>query len=1101
MRLLLAVFAWTLAVPLARADDATRLAVIGDADDKDLAALVTTELSSNPAISLIERDELAKIGDELKLQQLAGHDAVALGKLANADGLIFIDKRADGSHVRFTAVNLGYALFDDPLQPGAGLPQQAKALGHLISNDIPKLKLDPAKAIPLSVLNLHADYATADSAALERNLTLLLESRLAAVPEYIVLERRHAWSLGFEHALDPAAQPLLQGAYLLDGSLSTAATGDITATVRIRNPHGPESSVKVQGRADNLPDFASQLLAAIQKTIGGTTSAALPDTKQEAQEYLREGMWGRRSNALDAALESLDSAELLGAHTADVEAVRIPVLYALANQGMEHWYPGGDPDNQIPVFDAAGLANRDLIPAFDAAGLAKRADAAIRAMRETTLYRNSKLEGQIDPALLTDPMEKFLAQTSNLEAWAVYRASKVLVLLDRANAPRADELRQAMRGVTDYDPLHGNPGRALPTNVNNGNSRADFADNWAQTLDEELAYYRLVCSDKIMAPPYSGFRSITDRFCARFLKTPEERHQGFVAFVDSLKDKTDSRVTYCLLRISSDDPAVADAAYKDFLGELWNMRESLAAANTDRPLFQNLYPLPDTIKIRDAAAGLPLLHYLLTSPKIDSWSIGVLRMLWQPRGFSAADAPQLWTEFKACRDLLGARWKAEGHGQGLWYLQMGRMEDEFKTQFPKLVAADAAPALATDPTALTLTKFWQPGQVAGTPKQPYLFGSLDVCADGVWVAGAFNANAQSLFHVNLENFATRSIAAPPVKVLKSDMVSTSQALYFVASPDESPGKNELVRYDLKAAAWQTRPLPDFHFARIFSVNDQLYLFVSSTPEESSIVHYDWDADQWNILTSNRRRPAHNQFDDAPLMIFFDAIFAGPNHSACLNVMQGVFTIREDDGPWPEAFDGSFSGFSHTIGDRTLICSEGGEAVVLDANSTTPEYWVANSTPHFRQPAPRFQPAEKAVTPWAAQANWIIPSDKKSPWHYGVAFHDETLYVLEEPKAGEHLHLLCYRKGDAGAPRRIPLQFHLDDATRAQLSFLPTESSEWMNPSLDLLEHPETMLLSHSPVFSRFVSTHQGICLQFGFTGFWFLSFADIDAYLASTTPK
>jgi len=75
-------------------------------------------LSSNAAVALVERDDLAKIGDEAKVQQLAGNDATALGKLANADGLLFLDQRADGAHVRFTTVNLGYALFDDPVPSG-----------------------------------------------------------------------------------------------------------------------------------------------------------------------------------------------------------------------------------------------------------------------------------------------------------------------------------------------------------------------------------------------------------------------------------------------------------------------------------------------------------------------------------------------------------------------------------------------------------------------------------------------------------------------------------------------------------------------------------------------------------------------------------------------------------------------------------------------------------------------------------------------------------------------------------------------------------------------------------------------------------------------
>ncbi len=1062
----------------------SRIAVIGTSETTDVAALVTTELSTNPNISLVERDDLAKVGDELKLQQMADADTIALGKLTGADGLLFLDKRTDGLHVRFTAVNLGYALFDDQVPATIDPVQEAKAVAHLVSNEASKLRLDPTKAVALSVLNLRADFGTDDSAKLERDLTLLLESRLASVPEYVVLERRHAWSLGFEHALDPAAQPLLRGAYLIDGSFSTAASGDCTVAMRIRNPDGHETTFTAPGQTDHLTDLAGLLLAGIQKNIGATTTATAADSHQEAQEYLHEGIWGRHAHAFDAAIEALDSAELLGAPIADVEVERIPVLYAMADQGLENWYnmPSGD----------------EQVPAVDSTTLDRKADTAIRVMREAARYESEKMEAQVDPALLTDPTEKYLARTGNLQAWAVYRASKVLDLLDRVNSPRGDELRQAMRAVTDYDPLHGHAGRSFPTNVNNDIARAQFADDWAQTLDEEKAYYRLVSTDAIMAPPPYG-PWIDAHFGARFLKTPEERHQAFADFVESLKDAPDCRITYCLLRTRSDDRATADAGYQDFLDELWTMRDDLASANKDRPLFHNLYPIPDDVKVRNAVTGLPLLHYILTSPKIDSWSIGVLRMLWQPRGFPPADAPQLWSEYKDCRERLGAKWRAEGHGQGAWDEQMGGMADDFKNQFPKLAEEPAAPELPI-PDALMVTKFWHPEQTADTTKFNFMIGSLSPCADGLWIKGFFTHDECPLavFHVNLNNFSTLVIPPPPFKRSPSEIVCTSRAVYLRSEPGDDNGRNSLARYDLKTSSWDIRRLPDFRDARMYEANDQLYLFVTSggspSERETSIVRYDWDSDKWDLLASNRRRPAHNQFDDAPPIIFFDGIMTGPNHQACLDIMNGTYFIREDDGAWPQVFDGTFSNNAHTIGDRTLLCSSNGEAVLLDADAAAPEYWVANNTPHARKPAANGKP-EKVPTPWAAQANWTIPSNRQ-PWQIGVGFHDETLFILEEIKPDQPVTLLCYHKG-SNVPQRIPLQFKMDAATRAALPFVPDTGSDLVRLSIDQLEHPEKEAMQRMHLYPQLISTHQGLCLQYTFNGFWFIPFIDIDAYLKS----
>jgi hypothetical protein len=107
MRLSMWVFFCALLLTKAMADPAqVRVAIVSDADEKDLAALVTTELSSDSGVSIVERDDLAKVGDEAKLQQLAGSDASALGKLIGADGLLFLNKTPAGIEVRFTAVGL-----------------------------------------------------------------------------------------------------------------------------------------------------------------------------------------------------------------------------------------------------------------------------------------------------------------------------------------------------------------------------------------------------------------------------------------------------------------------------------------------------------------------------------------------------------------------------------------------------------------------------------------------------------------------------------------------------------------------------------------------------------------------------------------------------------------------------------------------------------------------------------------------------------------------------------------------------------------------------------------------------------------------------------
>jgi hypothetical protein len=153
MRFLLGTLLWMQLAIGALANPApARIAVISDADNKDLAALITTELSSNQQVTLVERDDLAKIGDELKLQQLAGSDSVALGKLVRADGLLFLDKIPSGIEVRFTAVGLGYALFDDQITADQNPFQMAKSITHRLTGYASKLKPSPSRCLTFALI-------------------------------------------------------------------------------------------------------------------------------------------------------------------------------------------------------------------------------------------------------------------------------------------------------------------------------------------------------------------------------------------------------------------------------------------------------------------------------------------------------------------------------------------------------------------------------------------------------------------------------------------------------------------------------------------------------------------------------------------------------------------------------------------------------------------------------------------------------------------------------------------------------------------------------------------------------------------------------------
>jgi len=966
--------------------DSVRVAVISTADTADLAALVAAELSGNRNLVLLERDDLAKIGDEAKVQQLASSDAFALGKLVGADGLISLGKTPTGIEVRIIAVSLGYALFDDQISPDQNPDKMAKSIAHLVSGYAPKLKLDPAKAVPISVLNLRADYGTQQSEALERNLTLLLESRLTSIPEYVVLERRHAWSLGFEHTLTPSAKPLLRGAYLIDGTVSIPpnAPGDCTIAARVRSPNGKDVAVSAKGAVDNLSSLADQLIAGIQAAVGRTVSQPAEAPVQEAQEYLGEALWGWRSGVPDAALEAVDSADLLGAVPENVVPLRIQILCSIADEGMENWYPQSTSND----------------PAFDANSLATRADAMLRAIQETVRYRDQKLESKLGEFVPSNGGERLRFRTSQTITTVAYMASKVLLLLERANSPRADELRHALRSITNYDPLNGKKGGVERSNAGFSGDVADmFAGDWAQTLEEELAWLRLICVDTQQVLPRNVLRDPTQTFCARFLKTPEEREKAFDNFVESLKDMPQSKRTYFVLKTHEKDPAIADAAYLDYLAYIWPFRDEIATTENYSPLPESVWSIAPAVVDRNPKAALPLIHTVLDAERPGQASIIVLKNLWKPAETDAADAANIWKEEN---DYVKRRtnvvMETKGRPDASFTAEMDSVMYYFREKFPAIVNAPApeSPALIAP---LVVTKFWEPWQVTTTPKYSFMINTCDVSPDGIWVGGLQHGIPVhgELFHVDLTNFTSEAVPLPDDK-MPMQIKSTPDALYMIYDPLEKAGKHSLARYDLKTSSWQSRPLQDFFDGRLCEAGGSLYLFITMKFgwNETSIVRYDWDADKWNILASSRRRPARNQFDDAAPIVFFEGIFTGPNHQPCLTLENGTFYIREDEGKWPEVFDGGFASRALTIGDRTLVYNYGGEAVMLNAEKASPEYWTANSAPHVRKPAVNGKPPDKVPTPWASQARWNLSVEKQSPWKNGVGFHDEDLFILQPP---------------------------------------------------------------------------------------------------------
>ncbi len=1056
-----------------------RVAVISDEASRNLAALVTAELSSNHEIHVLERDDLAKAGDERKLQQLAGNDTISLGKLVGADGLLFLDNEPNGPHLRFTAVSLGYALFDDRTVSATDPAQLAKSLAHRVNGYASKLKLDPAKAIPLSILNLRADYGSTQSLALERNLTLLLESRLAAVPNYVVLERRHAWSLGFEHSLIPEASPLLRGAYLIDGSfsLSPPPSDHVQVTLRLRIPNGGESTLTTEGSAEKLNGLADQIVADLRKVIGGSVPA-MDASGQEAKEYLREALWGWRSRAPAAGLEAADSAELLSGNEADLLPLRAHCLGAMGEEGMEEYFPYWKDYGEEPHFNAVELS--------------RRTDLMLRALNDATRYRNENLESKRDLLKSAGMWEQHRFTAWGVDTEVAFVASKILYLLDEAKSSRADELRQALRGVTGYDPLHGKKGKDLPPNRSSGLVRELFANTWASSLEEIQAYYRLVLTDNEITPPTAIIFEPQDNFGTRFLPTPEARQQAFDALVESLKAQPQSQRAYFMVKTHAKDPAVADAAYRSFLDELWPLRDELVHTKGFTPLVESFYGIEPDVAVRNTAYGLPLLHYLFTSEKPENFTHLLVNLLWHPNEFPPEEIPQLWQEFLGYRKKVDELSRTRsGHSDSSFAHEMDQAAAPLIKKYPDLCVSPSNPVVPPAKETLAVTKFWHPWTLPGAPDKGFTIQTYGLAADGLWLGGRFTNGM--LYHINLTNFTSQSVSTPDQKP-PMELQEVGNHVYMTYFPESDSQHRYLARYDVGRASWESRRMPDLEWLKPYEANGALYFFVTvkGAHDETALVRYDWENAKWIELTNNRRRPAQNQFDDAAPMIQIGGIFTGPNHRPCVTLEGGTFYLSEEPGEWAQVFDDSHFSDVLTIGDRSLVVGNG-ELTMLEGAATEARHWVANTTPHVRQPRRPGKKADLVPTPWSDKARWkVSPPDGK--WNFPTTFHGDNLYLLSYSRENDCCELLCYVPGEA-EPRHVPLAFHLDDPTRTTLTSKTVQVLSW---APEQFEHPEQSISDrNSSIFYQFVGTPQGICFLYPTTGFWFLPFADIEAYLQS----
>jgi len=1033
-----------------------RIAVVGAGETADLVGLLTADLSNNPDIALVERTDLAKVGDEAKLQQLAGHDAVALGKLVGADGLVFISKSPDGLQVRFTAAGLGYALFDERFETTADLPHLAEVITQRVTDYAPKLKLRPGEAIPISLLNLRSDVANFDQSDLERKLSLLLESRLASVSKYVILERRHGSALKFERLLTSSSQVPMQGVSVIDGTLTLPAEGkdDVTVHLRLRPSGAGPIPLDIHGSTKDLPALAQAMATAIGSKMNVATDATAWQPQKEAREYLLEGIWGLKHNAETAALEALDAAELLGASLPDVTYARVPVLCGIA-VGTASIMTGDHrtPDDPHPE---------------------ARIEAILRVFPEEVRYENENM-----PANLRDvqPDNSMIGNIPLRQQGIARAADSLLTMLDAMKHPRANEVRSAFRDYVGYDPWHGKYSQDLFRSIR-------YIDSLSQTEEEEKAYYRILLASPADSLAWQQLGGVLNRdsYCARFYPEVDgSTHARYVAYLGFLKSLSDGpcRLNALLYYAAAIIPnQMQEDACKEYYQALTDQRDNLAATNQLAPYLAEAFHLERTRGLSEAHPQvIALLHFLLQH--VDHVD-GHISQAWVPDLFPPSEAPALWKEFQALE------------AKSVDSIFITHMRESYLLRFGNDEVV---------PSSLEVKRFWYPPNAPGKPT----FARSPVLAtpNGIWMAACYvrhdsarEGTATAIFYrITLDISRSDPFSADVFRIPDFGpraMAITPDALYIIGSPWNEWKKTLLQRFDLSAQRFEAHEVPQSK--DIFEAGGKIYLALCGfgvSEIESGIALFNDKTSETTILASSRRRPAQNQFDDRSYYSI-NTIFTGSGNRPCASIGFGeIYAMAEKPGAWTRVMPSGELTSSQTIGSRTLLsggqlvkgnASRSGIVFMVDSTKPNPELWLGAPGPLMGTEMVGKPEPLPPQPDWSQHPLWQQPQED-GPYLAEYGFRGDDLFNFGLHNKTQEKELLWYRHGQA-TPIRIPLSFKMNDEATNALKAMEEADDDPIKMQRPPNNTPMSMFC-----------TPQGLCFLALNKGFWFLPFSDIDAYL------
>jgi hypothetical protein len=1110
--LLIACVLWLVGSSHASAQS-VRIAVSGDQSLANLIDVTASELSTQSELTVLDRADLDKLGQEQEIQSVLDSKDFSPVRLLPADGLVLLravtrDGKT-GVFARLVAVQPGVVLREFSMPDNTDPLTQAQALAKEFAPYWSKLSaIQKGKITTLSLLGLRFEVDAPETRDTERNINILLANRLSAERDTMVLERWRLNDALFEKTLSPQQPaPFWTGSSLIDGSMKwDKESNRIDVNLRLRPPRGTGISISDQDTPANFAALVGRLADKIQ---GHPSKSASWQPTEEAKHFTELGKWCLDNGLPEEGAEALESALALG----DVSGTA-HVLQAKA-YAMEA-YPA-DPHMLFPQGDsyrADGIVVHSLPQRVQAGRL------AATLMHE---YFESNYGITVTPSIAEDP--------DDLGVGLLYNCLRLLraAYEEGFQANHADDvadLRHAIQKlILDLDQrILSQPTPKLVTDPKSIRKRAYlhhrvyYAGLWHDTPEEATSFYQENLGPKLdglgihdalfeydiihtpyldsdgtiynLGPGYQGppwivawdgrspdqIKAIWQNFLNNLTTDPD-----LVLQCDSLKFE------FASTRTVEGRNAVL-ARYVAFLKQhsdgLAQPRGMAFASGLDPLLYWATQQSQDACRqIAKVYIAMYEKHVVLPPP----WIRNMSRLQFYrgsgdvtPGLLAALNDYSHWYESQTPQDRKVLRALAEAH-QTIYHAK------------PELMPAveQAGPA-----EYLPVTRFWSSStQTTGIFGQypQYLFidpNTLTTFENKIWFT-----NIRQPYQIYCVDPSTLQ-AVSPLSIPEQIDPPTSGARLNIHSLDVSSQwlaaavEDRVFLYSRADNQWRALDLPPFVYKPRF-VNQQLYLLFSPAPipgtyntrnDGSGLIRVSFPDGKTEDVVSSRRIPPQTALDGKPLGYPLNlwlseggltlAVTAenppfqayatplGKNDWSLLASLPARSQVRLTSG-------GALisPGMTRITFDRMILMGPGGSKLLL----VNPDY-AAKYGPH-------------------GESEWNFPKE----WRYASKTPGD-FELISPLMRGDDLCLYCDHQNGAADGKEACLYYFVHgqkDRVRIPLAFDP----EIMNSSSrGRLETP-------SLNYGGLQSTDYGLVIYgTAAPGFWVIPWSDIDAYRARSIP-